>query len=376
MSETNFMIRKVAVLGAGVMGAQIAAHLLNAQVPTLLFDLPDPEGGSGIAAKAIAALRKQQPAPLAEPGIAEFIQPANYAEDLGRLAECDLVIEAIAERLEWKRDLYHKVAPVLGARTIFATNTSGLSIEALAEACPAALRSRFCGVHFFNPPRYMHLAELIPCSASDASMLDHLETFLVTTLGKGVIRAKDTPNFVANRVGVFSLLATLANAAKYHLRFDVVDDLTGPRLGRPKSATFRTADVVGLDTMAHVIGTMRDTLPLDKDPFAALYATPKVLAQLVERGALGQKSGADPAQAESQFGRELDVRYASHTVGPKELRQSPTPFRRRRDRRRPQGAFGPRPPPPSSYSTARRRASPRTGSPTRPRPRPESNRGA
>ena len=310
MSETNFMIRKVAVLGAGVMGAQIAAHLLNAQVPTLLFDLPDPKGGSGIAEKAIAALRKQQPAPLAEPGIAEFIQPANYAEDLGRLAECDLVIEAIAERLEWKRDLYHKVAPVLGARTIFATNTSGLSIEALAEACPAALRSRFCGVHFFNPPRYMHLAELIPCSASDAAMLDHLETFLVTTLGKGVIRAKDTPNFVANRVGVFSLLATLANAAKYQLRFDVVDDLTGPRLGRPKSATFRTADVVGLDTFAHVVRTMREGLP--QDPWHGLFVSPPWLEQLIAAGALGAKTKAGIYRKKGQDLLVLDPASGTH----------------------------------------------------------------
>ena len=143
MSETNFMIRKVAVLGAGVMGAQIAAHLLNAQVPTLLFDLPDPAGGSGIAEKAIAALRKQQPAPLAAADIAEFIQPANYAKDLGRLAECDLVIEAIAERLEWKRDLYHKVAPVLGARTIFATSPSSTNSRSAASRIRRAVSEYF-----------------------------------------------------------------------------------------------------------------------------------------------------------------------------------------------------------------------------------------
>ncbi len=302
MSETNFIIRKVAVLGAGVMGAQIAAHLVNAGVPTVLFDLPDPEGGSGIVTRAIAALRKQQPAPLAAGGLEAFIEPANYTQDLGRLAECDLVIEAIAERLDWKRELYHKVAPALGAGAIFATNTSGLSIEALAEACPAALRARFCGVHFFNPPRYMHLAELIPCRACEAQLLDQLETFLVTTLGKGVIRAKDTPNFIANRVGVFSMLATLANAAKYNLRFDVVDDLTGPKLGRPKSATFRTADVVGLDTFAHVVRTMREGLP--KDPWHGLYAAPPWLEKLIAAGALGAKSKSGIYQKK---GRDLLV---------------------------------------------------------------------
>ena len=302
MSETNFIIRKVAVLGAGVMGAQIAAHLVNARVPTLLYDLPDREGGSGIVLKAIAALRKQQPAPLAAPGLEAFLEPANYASDLGRLAECDLVIEAIAERLDWKRELYHKVAPALGPRAIFATNTSGLSIEALAGACPPALRSRFCGVHFFNPPRYMRLAELIPCGASDPAMLDQLETFLVTTLGKGVIRAKDTPNFVANRVGVFSMLATVANAAKYNLRFDVVDDLTGPKLGRPKSATFRTADVVGLDTFAHVVRTMREGLP--QDPWHGLYSPPAWLEKLIAAGALGAKTQSGIYQKK---GRDLYV---------------------------------------------------------------------
>ena len=302
MSETNFNIRKVAVLGAGVMGAQIAAHLVNAQVPTILYDLADPEGGSGIVHKALAALRKQQPAPLACLGAESFIQPANYAQDLGRLAECDLVIEAIAERLDWKRELYQKITPALAAHAILATNTSGLSIEALAAACPSALHRRFCGVHFFNPPRYMRLAELIPCGASDPAILDHLETFLVTTLGKGVIRAKDTPNFVANRIGVFSMLATVANAAKYGLRFDVVDELTGPKLGRPKSATFRTADVVGLDTFAHVVRTMREGLPAD--PWRALYVAPPWLEKLLAAGALGAKSRSGIYQKK---GRDLLV---------------------------------------------------------------------
>lgn len=265
MSQSKFIVRKVAVLGAGVMGAQIAAHLVNAKVPTVLFDLAAKEGDkSAIAKKAIEGLKKLKPSPLAGKDRADFITPANYDEHLSLLKECDIVIEAIAERMDWKADLYAKVAPFLGEHTIFATNTSGLSINQLAESCPADARSRFCGVHFFNPPRYMHLVEIIPCVTSNAEMLDNLERFLVTTLGKGVIRAKDTPNFVANRVGVFSMLATIANAEKYGVRFDVVDDLTGPRLGRPKSATFRTADVVGLDTFAHVVKTMQDTLPEDR----------------------------------------------------------------------------------------------------------------
>ncbi len=289
MSDTKFRVRKVAVLGARVMGAQIAAHLVNARVPTILFDLPAKEGDrSGIARKGIEGLKKLTPSPLASRETAGFIQAANYEEHLGLLAECDLVIEAIAERLDWKMELYRKVAPHLSARAIFATNTSGLSIAALAEACPKELRSRFCGVHFFNPPRYMHLAEIIPCEAVSPAVLDDLERFLVTTLGKGVIRAKDTPNFVANRIGVFSMLATIANAEKYGIRFDVVDELTGPRLGRAKSATFRTADVVGLDTFAHVVKTMRDGLA--HDPWHALFQSPPWLAKLIEAGALGAKT--------------------------------------------------------------------------------------
>ena len=289
MSQSKFIVRKVAVLGAGVMGAQIAAHLVNAKVPTVLFDLAAKEGDkSAIAKKAIEGLKKLKPSPLAGKDRADFITPANYDEHLPLLKECDIVIEAIAERMDWKADLYARVAPFLGEHTIFATNTSGLSINQLAESCPADARSRFCGVHFFNPPRYMHLVEIIPCVTSNAEMLDNLERFLVTTLGKGVIRAKDTPNFVANRVGVFSMLATIANAEKYGVRFDVVDDLTGPRLGRPKSATFRTADVVGLDTFAHVVKTMQDTLP--EDPWHPLFKTPDWLARLIADGALGQKT--------------------------------------------------------------------------------------
>ena len=286
---SNFIVRKVAVLGAGVMGAQIAAHCVNAKVPVVLFDLPAKEGPkNGIVLRAIENLKKLSPAPLGNKADAEFIQVANYEDDLAVLAECDLVIEAIAERMDWKHDLYKKVSPHIGANAIFASNTSGLSINKLSEGFDSNLKARFCGVHFFNPPRYMHLAELIPTTTTKPEILDQLETFLTTTLGKGVVRAKDTPNFVANRVGVFGMLATITEAQKHGIPFDIVDDLTGSKLGRAKSATFRTADVVGLDTMAHVIKTMQDTLP--DDPFAATYATPAVLTTLVERGALGQKT--------------------------------------------------------------------------------------
>ncbi|MCP2039912.1 3-hydroxyacyl-CoA dehydrogenase [Neisseria sp. HSC-16F19] len=291
MTQQKFHIRKVAVLGAGVMGAQIAAHLANAKVPTVLFDLAAKEGSkNAIVDKALAALKKQKPAPLADSRAIAYIRAANYADDLAELKDCDLVIEAVAERLDIKESVYAQVAPHLGEHTIFATNTSGLPIETLSSKFPAELKHRFCGVHFFNPPRYMHLVELIPTAATGPAYLDNLERFLVSTLGKGVVRAKDTPNFIGNRIGVFSMLATIHHTQAFGLRFDVVDDLTGKRLGRAKSATYRTADVVGLDTFAHVAKTMETSLP--NDPWHRYFGTPAWLQALIDNGALGAKTKA------------------------------------------------------------------------------------
>lgn len=291
LTKSALRIRKAAVLGAGVMGAQIAAHLTNADVETVLFDLPAKEGPkSGIALKAIENLKKLSPAPLADGNRAAAIIPANYETDLDQLKDVDLVIEAIAERMDWKLDLYKKIAPYVSPTAVLASNTSGLSINGLAEALPEELRHRFTGVHFFNPPRYMHLVELIPTRLTDASVLEGLEAFLTTTVGKGVVYAKDTPNFIGNRIGVFSMLATMHHTEQFKLGFDTVDALTGPAIGRPKSATYRTADVVGLDTMAHVIKTMADTLA--DDPWHEYFKAPAWLSGLIEQGALGQKTGA------------------------------------------------------------------------------------
>jgi 3-hydroxyacyl-CoA dehydrogenase len=288
---SRFQVRQVAVLGAGVMGAQIAAHLVNCKVPVVLFDLPAKEGPkSGIAIRAIENLKKLKPAPLGVAEDAGLIRPANYEEHLGLLGQCDLVIEAIAERMDWKLDLYTKIAPHVAPHAILASNTSGLSITKLAAALPASIQPAFCGIHFFNPPRYMALVELIPTPTTKPGVLDELESFVTTFLGKSVVRAKDTPNFVANRVGVAGMLATIKEAETFGLTVDVVDDLTGKKLGRASSGTFRTADVVGLDTMAHVIKTLQDNLK--DDPFYPAYATPPVLDALIKAGALGQKSGA------------------------------------------------------------------------------------
>lgn len=288
---SRFNVRKVAVLGAGVMGAQIAAHLVNVKVPVVLFDLPAKEGPkNGIVTKAVEGLKKLKPSPLGIPEDAALIQQANYEEHLELLKDCDLIIEAIAERMDWKLDLYTKVAPFIAPHAIVASNTSGLSITKLSEVLPAEIKPRFCGIHFFNPPRYMYLVELIPTPTTRPEILDQLESFVTTAIGKGVVRAKDTPNFVANRVGIANMLSTMKEAENFGLSYDVVDDLTGKKLGRASSGTFRTADVVGLDTMAHVMKTMQDNLK--DDPFYPVYQTPKAVAALIEKGALGQKTGA------------------------------------------------------------------------------------
>ncbi len=311
---SRFQVRKVAVLGAGVMGAQIAAHLVNVRVPVVLFDLPAKEGPkSGIVLKAIDNLKKLKPAPLGLADEAALIQAANYEEHLELLKDCDLIIEAIAERMDWKLDLYRKIAPHVAPHAIVASNTSGLSITRLSEVLPKELLPRFCGIHFFNPPRYMALVELIPTPTTEPAILDQLETIVTSTLGKSVVRAKDTPNFIANRVGIAGMLATIKEAETYGLSYDVVDDLTGKKMGRASSGTFRTADVVGLDTMAHVIKTLQDNLK--SDPFFPSYATPPVLEHLLKVGLLGQKSGGGFYKKVGKDIRRYDAAAGDYVAG-------------------------------------------------------------
>ncbi len=290
---SRFQVKKVAVLGAGVMGAQIAAHLVNVKVPVVLFDLPAKEGPkNGIVTRAVEGLKKLKPSPLGVADDAALIGQANYEEHLEQLRDCDLIIEAIAERMDWKLDLYKKIAPFVSPNAIVASNTSGLSITKLSEALPENIKPRFCGIHFFNPPRYMTLVELINTPTTAPEVLDQLEAFVTSGLGKGVVRAHDTPNFVANRVGIAGMLATMKEVENFGLTFDVVDDLTGKKLGRASSGTFRTADVVGLDTMTHVIKTLQDNLSLETDPFYESFGTPAVLQKLLDLGNLGQKTKA------------------------------------------------------------------------------------
>ncbi|MGE3319961.1 MAG: 3-hydroxyacyl-CoA dehydrogenase/enoyl-CoA hydratase family protein [Candidatus Berkiella sp.] len=291
IDDNKLLIKKAAVLGAGVMGAQIAAHLTSAGIETILFDLPAQNGNkNAIVDSALQSLKKLKPDPLGTNGMEALITAANYETDLALLKNCDLVIEAIAERFDYKQRLYETVSPHISHTAVFATNTSGLSVTELAKHLPDALKPRFCGIHFFNPPRYMKLVEIIPHKGTNSTLLKQLESFLVTYLGKGVVYAKDTPNFIANRIGVFGMLAALHHSRDLKLSPDKVDALSGPIIGRPKSATFRTMDVVGLDTMNHVVQTLKQQLP--NDPWNKLFQLPDWLLQLIERGALGQKTQA------------------------------------------------------------------------------------
>ncbi len=292
MPEQHLMngcqVKKVAVLGAGVMGAQIAAHFSNAGFETLLFDLPQ-EGDEPnlLANKAIKHLQRLKPLPVAFTGMDDLI-PANYRDDAAQLEDCDLIIEAISEKLEHKQALFALLEKHLSNDCIVATNTSGLSINTLAALLPERLQGNFCGVHFFNPPRVMKLVELIPGDATTPDLVDQLEALLTSKLGKRVIRAKDTPNFIANRVGVFALLNALHLASKYDIPWDVVDSLTGTAIGRSSSATCRTIDIVGLDTFSLVVKTMADSLP--DDPWCSQYQLPEVVSQLISSNALGYKT--------------------------------------------------------------------------------------
>jgi len=290
--ESGRRIRRAAVLGAGVIGSQIAAQFSNAGIHVLLFELTpegadDPRAG---ARRAIAGLTRLHPAPIAAGDTIRAIEPAAWDLDLDRLGACDVVIEAVTERLDVKQAVFERAAPAIGSHAILASTTSGLHIATLARGLAQPLRTRFCGVHFFNPPRYMHLVELVAHPGTDRTVLDRLEGFLTTCLGKGVLYARDTPGFIANRIGVFAIATVMHHAARLGLAFDLVDRLTGVGVGRQKSATFRTVDVIGLDTFVHVLDHLSETL--EDDPWREVFRAPDWLRERVAAGAFGQKTGA------------------------------------------------------------------------------------
>ena len=278
------LVRRAAVLGAGTMGSRIAAHLANAGIPVLLLDLV-PKGGSAdpsLAQAAISALAKTKPAALFEPSLARLITAGNFDDDLPALAQCDWVVEAVQENLEIKTALLARVVPHLGARALLTTNTSGLSIAGISAAL-SGLRGRFFGTHFFNPPRYMRLLEVIPAPSADAAKMSAFAAFADRILGKEVVFAHDTPNFIANRIGVAALLNAANLMLDQGLTIEEVDALTGTAIGRPRIGTFRLADLVGIDILTHVIANSLQGGDGGKFP--------AILDELTKRGRLGDKAG-------------------------------------------------------------------------------------
>src|SRR6516162_1994447 len=246
------LVRRAAVLGAGTMGSRIAAHLANAGIPVLLLDIV-PEGGTArdkLALSALAALTKAKPAAFYEPSLAAMITPGNFEDDLSRLKQCDWIIEAVAENLEIKQALLERVTPHLAPLAVLTTNTSGLPIRKIAAGLRLH-RDRFFGTHFFNPPRYMQLLEVIPTAESDRGVVGAFSTFADRILGKQVVYANDTPNFIANRIGVAVMFTAATLMLEQGLTIEEVDALTGPAIGWPRTGTFRLVDMVGIDILAH-----------------------------------------------------------------------------------------------------------------------------
>ena len=257
-------IHKVAVLGAGTMGARIAAHFANAGIPSLLLDIVPPDAGAGsrnkVAAAGLDAAKKSKPAAFMDPSLARLVTIGNFEDDLQKIAEVDWIIEAVVENLELKRALLRRVDAVRKPGTIITTNTSGLPVAKIAEDFPDDFRRCWFGTHFFNPPRYMRLLELIPTPDTDRALLETVAHFSDIQLGKGIVYAKDTPNFIGNRIGTFSVLNVMRLMQEMNFSIEDVDALTGPALGWPKSATFRTIDLVGLDILSHVVSNTAQNL--------------------------------------------------------------------------------------------------------------------
>jgi len=253
-------IHKVAVLGAGTMGARIAAQFANAGVPSYLFDIVPPDADAParnkIAAAGLDAAKKSKPAAFMEASLARLITVGNFDDDLKRLADVDWIIEAVVENLDLKRALLRKVEAIRKPGTIITTNTSGLPVEKIAEGFSDDFRRSWFGTHFFNPPRYMRLLEMIPTPDTNPGAIDAVAHFCDIHLGKGIVLAKDTPNFIANRIGTFSVLNVMRLMQEMDLSIEDVDALTGQAVGWPRSATFRTIDLVGLDILGHVVSNM------------------------------------------------------------------------------------------------------------------------
>ena len=290
-------IDKAVVLGAGTMGSRIAAHFANAGVPCVLLDIVPPNLPSGAPASernklvraGLEAARKSRPAAFFTASLAEKVSIGNFEDDLARVSEADWIIEVVAENLEIKRNLLARVAQFRKPGAIVTTNTSGLPVHLIAEGLNEEFQQHFAGTHFFNPPRYLKLVELIPGPNTSPDVLAALTEFCDHRLGKGVVLAKDTPNFIANRIGTFSMLNALRQMSALGMTVEEVDACTGPAVGWPKSATFRTADLVGIDVLAHVVRNIYETAPNDES--REMYRVPPMVEEMLKRGWLGDKTG-------------------------------------------------------------------------------------
>lgn len=281
----------VAVLGAGTMGAQIAAHFANVGLRVMLLDIaPDDGPPNAIVEGAFKKAKKLNPAPFFTESVAQRVRLGNFAEHFEWLREAEWIVEAVVERLDIKRSVMERVEAVAPEGAVISTNTSGLPIHEIAEGRSDAFRRRFLGTHFFNPPRYLKLLELIPTPHTDADILQRVAHFGRIHLGKGVVVAKDTPNFIGNRIGVYAMMDAIRHFTGGDYSIEEIDALTGPLTGRPKSATFRTADVVGLDVMRHVASNLYEMIPDDES--RDTFAVPDLLSRLIEQGALGAKTRA------------------------------------------------------------------------------------
>lgn len=315
-------INKAAVLGAGVMGATIAAHLANVGIPTYLLDIvpnqltPDeekkgltlesPQVRNKLATAAIKALAKSRPAAFYVPENAALLTPGNFEDHMGVLAECDWIIEVVVERLDIKQGLFKKVEAVRKPGSIVASNTSGISINSMCEGLSTEFKQHFLGAHFFNPPRYMKLLELIPCNETLPEVMDFMRTFSEQVLGKGVVICKDTPNFIANRIGVYGMCTTIKAMLEYGLTIEEVDALTGRVMGRPKSASFRTLDMVGLDVMLHVANNVYEVATDPKEK--AVFEPVPFLEKMLENKWLGDKTKQGfYKRVKTEKGREILV---------------------------------------------------------------------
>jgi 3-hydroxyacyl-CoA dehydrogenase len=284
-------IKRVAVLGSGVMGSRIACHIAQTGSEVLLLDLPAKEGPrNSVADGYLKAALKSNPSPLYSKRFAKRIQTGNFDDDLQQLNKCDWIIEVIVERLDIKQQLFERIEAVRKPGTLITSNTSGIPIAQLSEGRSEDFQKHFCGTHFFNPPRYLPLLEIIPGPSTNPEVLDFFTRFGERILGKQVVLCKDTPAFIANRVGVFAIQALFHTVQDMGLSVEAVDKLTGPAMGRPKSATFRTCDVVGLDTLVHVAKGVADNCPDDERREA--FEIPNYVQHLVDHDRLGSKSGA------------------------------------------------------------------------------------